>query len=169
MSYHFDTRWRCKKVTGHIILIPVDNEKWPFSSAVHIILIPDPYQNDTAKMFLQPIPTTVNERIRPSTNVKPKETQRNPEKPKQTMLSKTEQGEAKATICNQMPTRNLSHSTGLCRPSAILHQPLSNHKLTHKVTNHQHAVFRIAAGFISCRRSVPNTQINTPSTHKTAQ
>lgn len=39
------------------------------------------YQIETAKMFLQTISTAVNER----------KTQQNPKKPKQTMLSKTEQ------------------------------------------------------------------------------
>ena len=43
-----------------------------------------------------------------------------------------------------MPTTDLSHRSGLYRLSVIPHQPLSNHKVTHKATNHQHTVFRIA-------------------------
>lgn len=100
------------------------------------------YQIETAKMFLQTISTAVNER----------KTQQNPKKPKQTMLSKTEQGEAKASKpqqklafasksphlqpdANQQFTAQRRALSALCYPTSTSNQPqtntVSNKQATH--------------------------------------
>ena len=64
------------------------------------------YHSGTAKMFLQTIPTTVNDRRRTYTTVNERKTQRNPKKPRiakrfKAAVTKAQQLPPKASICHQ--------------------------------------------------------------------